>query len=746
MKKKIILSFVMFLAVAAANAVPAHKGKVTMTQPDGTTVTITQHGDEFLSYTTTADGYTVEKNEKGYYCYAVRQNGMLMTTNIVAHDTNLRDADEQAFLASQAKMQHADMTARQKQLLERSQTLWNKDAKKGITSATGYNYDNFKGLIILVEYSDKAFTRSDANDFFNQMVNKQNYNGYYKENGGGFVSCTGSVRDYYYDNSNGIFDPSFDIVGPIQITKKSTDAGYFYAIAKEALQKANQYVNYADYDANNDGQVDMVYFIVSGYGSHFVGNNSDLLWPHASSLAYYSYYDNLSLDGKSFGRYACSVELAGHEQYPDYSNIDGIGTICHEFSHVLGLMDHYDTDDSDDDVNGESNHPDEWDIMASGCYNNDSKTPAGYNAFERYTLGFLGTLNYIDEEKEYTLNPLNSANEALRLNTKVNREYFILENRQQTGWDYYLPGHGMLIWRVDSTNTSKWTNNQVNANATHNYFELLRARNATGSTGSDPFPGTGKVKEITNETKPSLKTWSGKESEIIITNITETNKVIRFNAATGIEELESDNEPFESLDVTTADASALQGVYCKWDLAAATIVNTAAGYGNGNRAVRLERNGTLTSSKIRKPINNVSFKFWNTGTNPTTVYFATSTDGTTWTNRKDTDTGMQKVTVAAGTTTELTYTLDETEPGTRFRIQNKPTTKNVDNYIDDIKVEYNPGEELPEDDDPVPSGIQNVTSASENGLPQPMYNLSGQRVNSSYRGIVIINGKKTIRK
>ena len=155
----------------------------------------------------------------------------------------------------------------------------------------------------------------------------------------------------------------------------------------------------------------------------------------------------------------------------------------------------------------------------------------------------------------------------------------------------------------------------------------------------------------------------------------------------------------------------------------------------------MERNGTLTSSKIRKPINKITFKFWNTGTNPTTVYFATSTDGTTWTNQKEATSDAQKVSVSAGNTVELTYELNETEPGTYFRIQNKPTTRNVLNYIDDITVVYNPGEELPEDQ---PSGIVTITASPEINGTQQMYNLSGQKVDSSYRGIVIINGKKVI--
>ena len=745
MNRTILLLLAFLMSICTAMAVPAHKGAVSVKQPDGSTVTIRLHGDEFMSFTTTDDGYTVIKNEKGYYCYAVKQGGKMVTTNIVAHDTQKRDTQETAFLATQAKMQHADMTTEQQQFKQRAQSLWKKDVKKDM-SASGYDYNNFKGLIILVEYSDRPFQRSDANEFYNDMVNTHDYTGFYDEDGTRFNTCTGSVRDYYYDNSNGIFDPSFDVVGPIQVSQVTTDAhktSNFYPIAKEALQKADQFVNYADYDADNDGSVDMVYFIVSGYGSNYGDNNEDYLWPYASDLAWYSYYYGLKYDNMSFGRYACSVEMGGYEEYadnPEYSFIDGIGTICHEFSHVLGLMDHYDTDY---EKNGQSNDPDIWDVMSGASYLNKSRTPAGYNAFEKYTLGFLGTLNYINEETTYTLNPLNTSDEALRLDTKQNKEYFILENRQQTRWDKYLPGHGMLIWRVDSTNTTVWRDNKVNCNPNHNYFELIRAKNGNGASASDAFPGSGKVKKINNETTPSLKTWTGKESDWGLDNIREEGGIIYFNAVDLQVEPEGDIEPFESLDITTEDATGLRGVFCKWDLAAATIEATT-GYGNGNRVVKIKRNGTLTSSKIRKPMKEVSFKFWNAGSNSTNIYFATSNDGgSTWKNQKEETTGSTKVTVSGNSNVELKYTLDETEPGTLFRIQNKPMTSNVENYIDDITVVYNPGEELPEDNPG--TGIQQITASSAVNNKEPqMYNLSGQKVTPSYRGIVIINGKKVI--
>ena len=124
---------------------------------------------------------------------------------------------------------------------------------------------------------------------------------------------------------------------------------------------------------------------------------------------------------------------------------------------------------------------------------------------------------------EYSLEAVNTGRKGYILRTSVNNEFFTIENRQKTGWDAYLPGHGMIVTRVDSTNVSIWTSNQVNCNPEHNYFEMLRAGNTTsGDLASDPFPGTTGNVMITNETYPSLKTWAGYGNEFNIVGISES--------------------------------------------------------------------------------------------------------------------------------------------------------------------------------------------------------------------------------
>ena len=247
----------------------------------------------------------------------------------------------------------------------------------------------------------------------------------------------------------------------------------------------------------------MVYFLVAGYASSYGGNNSGYLWPHASSL-YYSY---INYDGVWLDRYASSTELYGWESSPNSVVVEAIGTICHEFSHVLGLPDFYDTDY--EDSGGESHNPGEWDLMAGGADFNYGRTPVGYTFFERYALGWA-TPQTIKAEGDYSLEAVNTSRKGYILRTPVNGEFFTIENRQKTGWDAYLPGHGMIVSRVDSTNASIWTQNKVNCNPEHMYFEVLRAGNtSSGDLASDPFPGSSGNPMLTNNTTPNLKTWNG---------------------------------------------------------------------------------------------------------------------------------------------------------------------------------------------------------------------------------------------
>ena len=519
MRKLFSVLFVCLITVSYSWAIPAHKGKKIVTQPDGTTVTLQLHGDEYMNFTTTDDGYTVVKCADNFFRFARKEKGKLVATDIVAHDTDKRTADERTFIASTKKYIAPDMSA-QMQEMRKNNIL---QQKKALAQhrAGQFDYDNFRGLIILVEFNDKEFSRKNYPDIIFDMVNKENYTGYDDTEYGRF---TGSVRDYFYDNSNGLFSPQFDVVGPVKVNYNQNDGKlYPFNIFLSAVQHANPLVDFSKYDRDGNGAVDLIYFICAGSPSSSDPSSPDHIWPHRSSFYSYNKYDGVYIRD-----YACSAEFIYSEEN---DILDGIGTFCHEFSHVLGLADHYDTNEDDDAVNGESLHPGEWDIMAGGNYQNHARTPVGYNLYERYTLGFA-TPQVISEKGNYTLMPINESNTGYRLDTPVDKEFFLIENRQKTAkWDQYLPGQGMLVFRVDSTDASVWTSNQPNGDARRLYFELLRAGGSTTlQSPSDPFPGTKNVTELSNGTSPAnLLSWTGKPTKWGLKNICEQNGVICFD-------------------------------------------------------------------------------------------------------------------------------------------------------------------------------------------------------------------------
>ena len=529
MKKRILFLWAaLLLGVCTAFAIPAHPGAITVQQPDGSTLTLRLIGDEWLHFTTTADGYTVVKGSDGYYRYADVLNGQLTATSQVAHDAAGRQAAERAFLAGRLKYQAPAMTAenvKMKQMIEEQQrkTL-------ALHRAAKYDYNNFRGLVILIQFNDKPFSREDYPEIITNMITQENYEGY-TDTDGTFVSYTGSVYDYYSDNSDGKFKPQFDIVGPYTVDFSQYDGrNQSRQIIKAVVDAADADVDFSQYDGDGNGVVDLVFFLVAGNGANFNGNDERLWWPHRSAI--YNPYSGAYIykDGVRLWDYASSVELYGWTSNPSNIHLDGIGTICHEFSHVLGLPDFY---DADYEKHGQSVTPNEWTVMDGGSYLNDSRTPSGYSLYERYAVGFIDEPPLIDAEGSYTLEPLSSSLTGFRINTPVENEFFLLENRQKGRfkWDAYLPGSGMLVFRVDKTNQSIWDNNQVNNYADHNYYELLRAGGKTHvNTAYDPFPGTGNVTELHSNTSPAnLKTWAGKSTKWGLQNIAMTDGVITFD-------------------------------------------------------------------------------------------------------------------------------------------------------------------------------------------------------------------------
>lgn len=489
-----------------AVAVPAYPHPMKVTQADGTTLTILLRGDEHGHLTLTVDGYPLFFNEQTQnYEYATITNQALAPSGIVATDKAQRPATATAFLATQDREGIFQLATAQRQAqLKKTARPMRAAAQPNRLRITDYpTLGEQHSLVILVEFNDLTFTAvPDANAYFTSLLNDE---GFTYSNG-----ANGSARDFYIDSSNGAFQPTFDVVGPVTLSKSYAYYGYGYQddmnrlkdFVEEAIKAADPSVDFSQYDTDNDGVVDNVYFFYAGKGEAD-GGSTNTIWPHAFSWQDFQQYygaGDLIVDGKSMGSYSCSNEINGTS-----NKVEGIGTFVHEFGHVLGLNDHY-------DVNyGTASYgytPDSWDTMDNGSYNNDKNTPPAFSAYERATLGWLTYTELSTQTDTVTIAPvLTDSNQAyvVRVPDKDN-EFFVLETRQQKGWDEYLPGHGMLVWHIDE-DEQLWENNQVNTDYRHQHIDIVEADGApgTGTQASDPFPGTKNVTTFT------FNSWDGEK-------------------------------------------------------------------------------------------------------------------------------------------------------------------------------------------------------------------------------------------
>ena len=663
-----------------ALAVPADPTPATVTQPDGTTLTIVLHGDEFFNYLTTTDGYTVVKNKAGYYTYARLDGDRLVASNTVARDN--RTAADRAYLAGVPK------SLKSQAMVEQGRKMLNQrnDLLRSIGHGGHMDYSKFRGLIILINYTDRNFNEYVPSnytpiDFYEAMINSHDYQGYTLPYGTK-VDAMGSVRDYYYDNSFQQFDPHFDILGPVDVPYACTDAHQFKcdSIFFAALEALDPDVDFSQYDTDEDGTADMVFFMVAGHGSDVTANNRDYLWPHMKDFT-----ESPVLDGVNFRLYACSTNMTGEENeyYVNYNNVAGIGTICHEFSHCLGLPDFYDTDGLGSGGTN-SKHPMTWSVMASGFRSNNGRNPAGYGLFERYALGFAQPV-LLDSVGTVTVPALEKSNTGYRLNTANEGEFFIIENRQRIKWDKNLAGPGMLIWRVDSTNVDVWENNLVNSDPNHMYYELIRAKfSGLSDSYNDPFPGVAKVTSITNITEPNLRTWDGKMSKYAFVNIAEADSIITFDMI--IDNSKMSIENFEKMPVgETLNERNVPGVYANWNFYNCAVVDTAQ-VAEGH-AVAM-RNGSYfnTVENLNKIPMVVRFKIYNptsTGVRFTPQY--SKNNGTSW---RGLDEYPYDFYVAAGGTVTASITSLPTNIPIMLRIKQSEGSSSEYCYVDDIEICY----------------------------------------------------------
>ena len=579
--KKLLVGLGLLLCVPQdADAVKAYPRPVTITQPDGTKITVRIHGDESFHYTTTIDGFMLERDKTGFFRYVNYDfnTGVKTLSAQRARNVGERTAEERTFVANlkAAQLITADMKTRRTPMSKkhsRAVRPWLKKQQmmkaNAANAAAANNVDGeSQYLVILVNFADCAFQYK--NEDFETWLNEPGYS----TNGG-----TGSVKDYWRDNSMGQFVPNFTVVGPYTLSQNqlyyagnAEDTGEDAnprAMIKEACQLAkgaNPGLDFSRYDNDGDGFVDNCYVIYAGYSEASTANPNDM-WPHSWTMG----DDVFEIDGVKIDEYSCSAELVGMPGAPEEPTMDGIGTFTHEFGHILGLKDMYDTDDY---TNGYGVDPGAYSLYASGSYNNDSRTPPCLMAFERFQMGWIDTntgLTELKDPEDVELDNI-STNKARYINAQPDRdvatgvEWFILENRQQTGWDSYIPAHGLLITHFDYTQESYaeyWSVNGPNNNAKHRcmYIKAADGVDDENSRAGDTYPGTSASTEFTDTSTPNSLNWNNEPVNVPITNITEQDGIIRFQVSggTSVWDFVKTNVPTDIRDVSATFTAEMTG-------------------------------------------------------------------------------------------------------------------------------------------------------------------------------------------
>lgn len=511
MKRLLTTIAALALIALSAYAIPAKPGFRSYTQPDGRTLVLEQKGDEFGSWFQDKSGNKYVMDGDGYFhpVTDIRVRKMSRNASLKrVRANNLRTSD------------YTDMTHGTRRI-----------------------------PVVLVEFSDVKFKINSPAQSFDALLNEQGYNGY---NG---VGATGSVRDFYLDNSHGAFEPVFDVFGPVSLDNpikyygeqiKNSDGTVDQQDKQpelalyDACLKLDDTVDFSLYDYNSDGLVDMVLFYYAG-GSQAEGWPVDHIWPHSWSVQGSSSSDARShkFDGKKLGNYFCSSELKG---LGVSETMCSIGVTCHEFAHSLGLPDFY---DADYDENGSNEGLYSFSTMCMGSYNDFSRTPPFFNAEERIMLGWMEESDVKIITAGENVLPFIDNNVAFKTLATAEGEYFLYEKRGGEGNKWDAPLHeGMVVYHVDKSPSHTivgsisaqyiWRTNTINNYGGHPCFYIVAPSDQEStsfqSTNLDcsdlVFPGFYGIDSY------CAKDWDGNYSSYILSDIHVSGNEVHFTATT----------------------------------------------------------------------------------------------------------------------------------------------------------------------------------------------------------------------
>ena len=381
----------------------------------------------------------------------------------------------------------------------------------------------WNALVILVDFDDKPNLGTFPAAIWQDHLFSQG------------THSTGSMTDIYLDNSYGNFTITGDVVGWYRMPQPysyyvnadgvagtADDYGFGTypqnagGLTVAAIQAADPFVDFNDY-RNGRATVDGVFIVHAGAGAEQTGSASDI-WSHQSSVL------RMTDDG---------VQVRTYTQEPEYRSggyLTDVGVFAHEFGHVLGLPDLYDTDYSSAGVG-------RWSMMSGGSWNGGGAHPADFDAWCKIQLGYLTPIELVAEGTDIVLPPAETSDVVYRLHNDAmgQDEYFLLENRQPLGNDAWLPGAGMLFWHIDDARSNNRSETCDPGASLHPIVRLLQAdglcelESGGASDSGDPFPGSTGNPRIDSTGTPNTRSYLDQKTSIALFQIGMNGGNIEFD-------------------------------------------------------------------------------------------------------------------------------------------------------------------------------------------------------------------------
>jgi len=391
--------------------------------------------------------------------------------------------------------------------------------------------DTVRVCVLLVQFLDNLYTgghvAAQPAQFDSVLFSTGRYN------------PTGSMTEFYMENSYGKFFIIGDVYGWYLMPNNysyyvgTNHGGGIYpansqGLTIDAVNIVDDDVDFSLYDYSGpagvpDGEVDGLFIVHAGTGYEESGNDGEI-----HSHMWWLGDNSISVDGVTIDKYTCEPEESNLSQ-----SISPIGVYCHEYGHFLGLPDLYDVADTDFTSAGLG----KWSLMAGGSYNGNSRSPSHFDAWCKSMLGFLTPVEVASNMTDVSIAQIESEPVAYKIwadGDYSGPEYFIIENRQQVGFDNALPGSGLCIYHVDET-AGDWFGSNNDPDHYHvameqadGLFQLEYVLNSKGD-GGDPFPGFTGKRAFNDKTTPNSRGYGDVVTQAAVWNISDSDSLMTAN-------------------------------------------------------------------------------------------------------------------------------------------------------------------------------------------------------------------------